>query len=203
MGPDAADVRRRGRPHRRRARHSSPGAPICAPPARSSTSTPATRRTAPRAARATRASPPCSVSAPPPWPDCRQRRATGGARRTRSLDDGNEPEPLGYAELVGAHGGLTRAAAGGARGHDDDGDGAARRRRGHQPGERRRPHQPAADGDDQRPLRSRRAAAGRGADVTLASDAGATPLYGVAPASLAISRRRRAPAARSPGRSGR
>jgi ankyrin repeat protein len=32
--------------------------------------------------------------------------ASGGAR-PRGEDNGNEPEPLGYAELVGAHGGLT------------------------------------------------------------------------------------------------
>ena len=37
--------------------------------------------------------------------------------------------------------------------------------------------QPAAHGDDQRPLRPREELVARGADPKLASDAGATPLY--------------------------
>ena len=86
------------------------------------------------------------------------RRVRHAAPRAPTMAD--EPEPLGYADLVGAHGGLTALLLAAREGLDETVVRAARRRRRHQPGERGRSHEPAADGDDQRPLRSRDAAAG-------------------------------------------
>ncbi len=70
-----------------------------------------------------------------------------------SADDGGEPEPVGYADLVGSHGGLTALLLAVRDGHQDTTLALARRRRRPESGERRRSHQPAADGHDQRPLR--------------------------------------------------
>jgi ankyrin repeat protein len=109
-----------------------------------------------------------SGSAPPPV----QRVARGN-------DDGNEPEPLGYAELVGAHGGLTPLLLAVRDGRDETAaallDAGA-------------PLNQVSAGDRTSPLLMATINGhfdlaaqllARGADVTLASDAGATPLYGV------------------------
>jgi ankyrin repeat protein len=106
--------------------------------------------------------------------------AQGRARsRGTDNDSGNEPEPLGYADLVGAQGGLTplllavrEGFAGTAVALLDAGAGI---------------DQPSAS-DHTTPLLMAAInghfdlamqLVGRGADVTIASDAGATPLYGV------------------------
>jgi ankyrin repeat protein len=101
------------------------------------------------------------------------------ARAAADADAGNEPEPLGYAELVGVHGGLTALLLAARQGFADTAlaliDGGAGI------------NQPSA-GDHTSPLLMAainghfdlaRQLLERGADVTLASDAGATPLYGV------------------------
>ena len=64
-----------------------------------------------------------------------------------------------YGDLIGNKGGLTRAAVRRAPGERRGGDGAAQGRRRRQSGEHRRSYEPAADGDDQRPVRSREDAA--------------------------------------------
>jgi ankyrin repeat protein len=101
------------------------------------------------------------------------------ARSARPADDGNEPEPLGYAELVGAHGGLTPLLLAVRDGRDDTvaallEAGAALNQ--------------VSAGDRTSPLLMATINGhfdlaaqllARGADATLASDAGATPLYGV------------------------
>jgi uncharacterized protein len=102
-----------------------------------------------------------------------------GGDTTRSNDNGNEPEPLGYAELVGVHGGLTALLLAARDGHQDTvmallEAGADL-------------NQPSA-GDRTTPLLIAtingqvdlaKRLLERGADPTLASDGGATPLYGV------------------------
>jgi ankyrin repeat protein len=101
------------------------------------------------------------------------------ARTARPSDDGNEPEPLGYAELVGAHGGLTPLLLAVRDGRDDTAlallDAGAGLNQ-------------VSAGDHTSPLLMAtinghfdlaQRLLERGADVTLASDAGATPLYGV------------------------
>jgi ankyrin repeat protein len=101
------------------------------------------------------------------------------ARTARPADDGNEPEPLGYAELVGAHGGLTPLLLAVRDGRDETAlallDAGA-------------PLNQVSAGDRTSPLLMATInghfdlaaqLVARGADVTLASDAGATPLYGV------------------------
>ncbi len=96
-----------------------------------------------------------------------------------SADDGNEPEPLGYADLVGAHGGLTPLLLAVRDGRAETAfallDLGADLNQ-------------VSAGDRTSPLLMAtinghfdlaRQLLKRGADVTLASDAGATPLYGV------------------------
>jgi ankyrin repeat protein len=99
--------------------------------------------------------------------------------RGRDADSGGEPEPLGYADLVGAHGGLTALLLAAREGREETAlallDGGAD------------VNQPSAS-DHTSPLLmatinghfdlAMRLLA-RGADARLASDAGATPLYGV------------------------
>jgi ankyrin repeat protein len=104
-------------------------------------------------------------------------RAAGG--RGRDGDSGGEPEPLGYADLVGAHGGLTALLLAVREGHGEtafallDGGADINQR---------------SASDHTSPLLMATINGyfdlamqllARGADVTLASDAGATPLYGV------------------------
>jgi len=107
--------------------------------------------------------------------------APAAARRARSADgdNGGEPEPLGYADLVGAQGGLTALLLAAREGLDDTVfallDGGADLNQ-------------LSASDHTSPLLiasinghfdlAMRLVA-RGADVTLASDAGGTPLYGV------------------------
>lgn len=94
-------------------------------------------------------------------------------------DNGNEPEPLGYADLVGAHGGLTALLLAAREGFQDTAeallDGGARLNQ-------------VSAGDHTSPLLMATINGHfdlamrllqRGADPTLASDAGGTPLYGV------------------------
>ena len=66
-----------------------------------------------------------------------------------------EPEPLGYGDLIGGHGGMTALLHSAREGHAGTVPRAPRGRGGHQPCERRRPHEPHAHRDDQRPLRPR------------------------------------------------
>jgi ankyrin repeat protein len=104
--------------------------------------------------------------------------AARGGRRGGD-DNGGEPEPLGYADLVGAHGGLTALLLAAREGFEETAlaliDGGAGINQ-------------VSASDHTSPLvmatinghfdlASRLLA--RGADVTLASDAGATPLYAV------------------------
>ena len=117
----------------------------------------------------------------------RQAAARGGAAakppaqagRGRGNDDGNEPEPLGYAELVGAQGGLTALILAAREGHAETAfallDGGAKINQ-------------VSAADHTSPLLIAsinghfdlaKQLLARGADVRLASDAGATPLYGV------------------------
>jgi uncharacterized protein len=110
-----------------------------------------------------------SGNAPPP----------PAARTARPADDGNEPEPLGYAELVGAHGGLTPLLLAVRDGRDETAiallDAGARLNQV-SAGDHTSPLLMATiNGHFDLALRLLE----RGADVTLASDAGATPLYGV------------------------
>jgi len=99
--------------------------------------------------------------------------------RGRGDDSGNEPEPLGFADLVGAHGGLTALLLAAREGHEDTAlallDAGANINQ-------------VSTSDHTSPLlmatingqfdlASRLLA--RGADVKVASDGGATPLYGV------------------------
>jgi ankyrin repeat protein len=120
------------------------------------------------AARAATAAP----AGPPPAP--RPARARGG-----DADSGGEPEPLGYADLVGAQGGLTALLLAVREGLDETAfaliDGGADLNQ-------------VSAADHTSPLLmatinghfdlAKRLLA-RGASVTLASDAGGTPLYGV------------------------
>jgi ankyrin repeat protein len=101
------------------------------------------------------------------------------ARSARPSDDGNEPEPLGYAELVGAHGGQTPLRLAVRDGRDETAmalleAGAALNQVS--AGDRTSPLLMATiNGHFDLAARLLE----RGADATLASDAGATPLYGV------------------------
>jgi ankyrin repeat protein len=94
-------------------------------------------------------------------------------------DSGNEPEPLGYAELVGVHGGLTALLLAARDGHAETAlaliDGGASINQ-------------VSAGDRTSPILMAtinghfdlaRQLLERGADVRLTSDGGATPLYGV------------------------
>jgi ankyrin repeat protein len=102
-----------------------------------------------------------------------------GARGRGNDDSGNEPEPLGYADLVGAHGGLTALLLAAREGQDDTAfallDGGADINQ-LSAGDRTSPLLMACI-NGYFDLASKLLA--RGADVKLASDAGATPLYGV------------------------
>lgn len=103
----------------------------------------------------------------------------GGRGRGADADSGGEPEPLGYADLVGTHGGLTALLLAAREGHEETAfallDGGADLNQ-------------VSASDHTSPLLmatinghfdlAMRLLA-RGADVAKASDAGATPLYGV------------------------
>jgi ankyrin repeat protein len=103
----------------------------------------------------------------------------GGARRAAGGDDGNEPEPLGYADLVGTHGGLTATLLAAREGFAEavfallDGGAGINE---------------ASASDHTTPLLMATINGhfdlamqllARGADVNVRSDAGAAPLYGV------------------------
>ena len=101
------------------------------------------------------------------------------AGRGRGNDDGNEPEPLGYADLVGAQGGMTALLLAAREGHADTAfalvDAGAKINQ-------------VSASDHTSPLLIAainghfdlaKRLLERGADVRQASDAGATPLYGV------------------------
>jgi ankyrin repeat protein len=97
----------------------------------------------------------------------------------RNSDNGNEPEPLGYAELVGAHGGLTALLLAAREGHTDtvmallDAGADINQTSA---GDRTTSLLIATiNGHFDLAMQL----VTRGADVTLASDGGATPLYGV------------------------
>ena len=105
--------------------------------------------------------------------------AARAARPTADNDAGNEPEPLGYADLVGAHGGLTALLLAARDGHLDTTmallDSGANINQ-------------ASAADRTSPLLMAtinghfdlaKQLLDRGADVRLVSDGGATPLYGV------------------------
>jgi ankyrin repeat protein len=99
--------------------------------------------------------------------------------RGRGNDDGNEPEPLGYADLVGAQGGLTALILAAREGHAETAfallDAGANINQV-SAADRTSPLLIASI-NGHFDLASQLLA--RGADVRLASDAGATPLYGV------------------------
>ncbi len=99
--------------------------------------------------------------------------------RGRGNDDGNEPEPLGYADLVGAQGGLTALILAAREGHAETAfallDAGANINQV-SVADRTSPLLIASI-NGHFDLASQLLA--RGADVRLASDAGATPLYGV------------------------
>jgi ankyrin repeat protein len=105
--------------------------------------------------------------------------ASGNAAAGGRDDSGNEPEPLGYAELVGKHGGLTAVLLAAREGFAEtvfallDGGADINQVSG---GDRTSPLLMATiNGHFDLAL----GLLGRGAKVTIASDAGATPLYGV------------------------
>ena len=104
---------------------------------------------------------------------------SAGRGRGQADDSGNEPEPLGYAELVGAQGGLTALLLASREGHVETAmalvDGGADINQ-------------VSASDHTSPLLIAtinghfdlaKQLVARGADVKGASDAGATPLYGV------------------------
>jgi len=102
-----------------------------------------------------------------------------GAGGERGADSGEEPEPLGYADLVGAHGGLTALLLASREGWDQtamallDGGASINQRSA---ADRTSPLLMATiNGHFDLAMQL----LARGADATLASDAGATPLYGV------------------------
>jgi ankyrin repeat protein len=114
------------------------------------------------------------AAAPPSVP-----AGPGGGGGSRNVDNGNEPEPLGYAELVGAHGGLTALLLAARDGHHETVmallDAGANINQ-------------SSAGDRTTPLLIAtinghfdlaKRLLERGADPKLASDGGATPLYGV------------------------
>jgi ankyrin repeat protein len=105
--------------------------------------------------------------------------ATRAARGPADNDAGNEPEPLGYAELVGTHGGLTALLLAAREGHTDTA--AALITGGAQINQ-------VSAADHTSPILMAtinghfdlaKALLDKGADPTIESDAGATPLYGV------------------------
>jgi ankyrin repeat protein len=105
--------------------------------------------------------------------------ASGNAAAGGRDDSGNEPEPLGYAELVGKHGGLTAVLLAAREGFAEtvfallDGGADINQVSG---GDRTSPLLMATiNGHFDLAL----GLLERGAKVTIASDAGATPLYGV------------------------
>ena len=107
--------------------------------------------------------------------------ARPAARRARTADgdNGGEPEPLGYADLVGAQGGLTALLLAAREGLDETVfallDGGADLNQV-STSDRTSPLLIASiNGHFDLAMRL----VARGADVTLASDAGGTPLYGV------------------------
>lgn len=105
--------------------------------------------------------------------------APGRSRSADLSDAGNEPEPLGYADLVGAHGGLTALLLAAREGFEETAvallDGGADINQV-SAADRTSPLLMATI-NGHFDLASRLLK--RGADVNLASDAGATPLYGV------------------------
>jgi uncharacterized protein len=105
--------------------------------------------------------------------------APRGARPTADNDAGNEPEPLGYADLVGAHGGLTALLLAARDGHAETALALV---------EAGADINQVSAADHTSPLLMAainghfdlaRQFLDRGADVRLVSDGGATPLYGV------------------------
>ena len=99
--------------------------------------------------------------------------------RARGADSQEEPEPVGYADLVGAHGGLTALHLAAREGHEETVfallDGGADLNQV-SASDRTSPLLIATiNGHFDLAMRL----LARGADVRLASDAGATPLYGV------------------------
>ena len=112
------------------------------------------------------------AAAPAGAPAARPARATNG-------DSGGEPEPLGYADLVGAHGGLTALLLAAREGLEDTVfalvDAGADINQVSASDHTTPLLMAAINGHFD--LAARLLA--RGADVRLASDAGATPLYGV------------------------
>jgi ankyrin repeat protein len=107
-------------------------------------------------------------------PPARGSRARGG-----DADSGGEPEPLGYADLVGAHGGLTALLLAAREGHQETAfallDAGADINQV-SASDRTCPLLMASiNGHFDLAMRL----LARGADVTLASEAGATPLYAV------------------------
>jgi len=94
-------------------------------------------------------------------------------------DSGGEPEPLGYADLVGAQGGLTALLLAVREGHEDTVfsllDGGADINQVSSSDHTSPLLMAAINGHFDLAMRL----LGRGADVTRASDGGATPLYGV------------------------
>jgi uncharacterized protein len=112
-----------------------------------------------------------STGPPPP--------ARSSRGRAGNADSGGEPEPLGYADLVGAHGGLTALLLAVREGLEETAmalvDGGADINQV-SAADRTSPLLMAAiNGHFDLAMKL----LARGADVTLASDAGATPLYGV------------------------
>lgn len=105
--------------------------------------------------------------------------AAGRARGADSQDSGNEPEPLGYADLVGTHGGLTALLLAAREGFDETAfallDGGADINQVSGSDHTTPLLMAAINGHFDLAMRL----VARGADVTMASDAGATPLYGV------------------------
>jgi ankyrin repeat protein len=105
--------------------------------------------------------------------------ARGGRARGGDADNGAEPEPLGYADLVGAHGGLTALLLAAREGHKETAVALL---------ERGADINQVSAADRTSPLLMAtinghfdlaKQLLARGADVKIPSDAGGTPLYGV------------------------
>jgi len=115
-----------------------------------------------------------AAAAPASSPGARPARGRGG-----NADSGGEPEPLGYADLVGSQGGLTALLLAAREGLEETAfalvDGGADLNQV-SASDRTSPLLMAAI-NGHFDLAARLVA--RGADVRIASDAGATPLYGV------------------------
>jgi ankyrin repeat protein len=107
------------------------------------------------------------------------RNPTPAALAAARDDSGNEPEPLGYAELVGAHGGLTALLLAVREGHQEAAeallDGGARLNQVSAGDHTSALLMATINGHFDLAMRLLE----RGADPTIASDAGGTPLYGV------------------------